>query len=153
MTPAAAPWRSRVVGHGEVARASLLANPRNGRSHPPEQQRALAEERYLDGCAALFQATGEAWVRQLHETRKLTAMALGGWPTWKALSRPAQDEELLSRLVDRMLADLVEWAKATALEKLGEGERGPAIARDWLRPKLERPPAGLPARHAEATTP
>lgn len=34
------------------------------------------------------------------------------------------------------LADLVDWARATALEELGEDGRGLAIARAWLGPKL-----------------
>jgi DNA modification methylase len=39
---ATAPWRSRIVDHAEVAPADLVPNPRNWRTHPPEQQRALA---------------------------------------------------------------------------------------------------------------
>jgi len=35
-----------------------------------------------------------------------------------------------------LVADLVEPAKATALEKLDEGEHSLAIAVGWLRPKL-----------------
>jgi hypothetical protein len=35
-------WRNRIVGHAEVAPSKLVPNPRNWRSHPPEQQRALA---------------------------------------------------------------------------------------------------------------
>jgi hypothetical protein len=34
-------WRNRIVGHAQVAPAELLPNPRNWRTHPPEQQRAL----------------------------------------------------------------------------------------------------------------
>jgi DNA methylase len=44
-TRAAAPttgWRNRIVGHGEVAPRELVANPANWRTHPKEQQRALA---------------------------------------------------------------------------------------------------------------
>jgi hypothetical protein len=37
-----APWRSRIIGHGEEAPDQLLANPRNWRIHPKEQQDALA---------------------------------------------------------------------------------------------------------------
>src|SRR5690606_15210341 len=36
-----AAWRSRIVGHGEEDPDQLLANPRNWRLHPKEQQRAL----------------------------------------------------------------------------------------------------------------
>jgi hypothetical protein len=41
------------------------------------------------------------------------------------------------------VTDLVEPAKATALDKLGEGERSLAIAIGWLRPKL-RVDEGIP---------
>jgi hypothetical protein len=34
------------------------------------------------------------------------------------------------------VADLVEPAKTTALEKLGEGAQAQRIAMGWLRPKL-----------------
>jgi len=37
-----APWRTRIVGHAEVPPAELVPSPRNWRSHPPDQQRALA---------------------------------------------------------------------------------------------------------------
>jgi DNA modification methylase len=37
-----APWQNRIVGHADVAPAELVPNPRNWRSHPPEQQRALS---------------------------------------------------------------------------------------------------------------
>lgn len=37
-----APWRSRIIGHGEEAPDQLLANPRNWRIHPKAQQDALA---------------------------------------------------------------------------------------------------------------
>jgi hypothetical protein len=39
--PAAQPWRSRIVGHADVAPADLVPNPRNWRTHPADQQRAL----------------------------------------------------------------------------------------------------------------
>jgi DNA modification methylase len=35
-------WRNRIVGHADVAPAEHMPNPRNWRSHPAEQQRALA---------------------------------------------------------------------------------------------------------------
>jgi hypothetical protein len=35
-------WRNRIVGHGDVAPGELVPNPRNWRTHPQEQQRALA---------------------------------------------------------------------------------------------------------------
>jgi DNA modification methylase len=38
----APPWRNRIVGHGEEPPERLTANPANWRTHPSEQQRALA---------------------------------------------------------------------------------------------------------------
>jgi hypothetical protein len=35
-------WRSRIVGHAEVAPAELVPNPRNWRTHPTEQHAALS---------------------------------------------------------------------------------------------------------------
>jgi hypothetical protein len=46
---------------------------------------------------------------------------------------PAAD----STRVTEHVADLVEPAKTTALEKLGQAEQAVAIAVGWLRPKLQ----------------
>jgi ParB-like chromosome segregation protein Spo0J len=35
-------WRNRIVGHAEVAPADLVPNPRNWRTNPEDQQRAMA---------------------------------------------------------------------------------------------------------------
>lgn len=39
---AVAPWRNRIVGHAELPPGDLVPNPLNWRTHPAEQQRALA---------------------------------------------------------------------------------------------------------------
>jgi DNA modification methylase len=39
---ASAAWANRIVGHGEEPPGGLIANPANWRTHPAEQQRALA---------------------------------------------------------------------------------------------------------------
>jgi len=47
-----------------------------------------------------------------------------------------------------LVADLIEPAKATALENLGEGERAFGIATGWLRTRMEplgSPPGADPA--------
>ncbi|HEV8546091.1 MAG TPA: ParB N-terminal domain-containing protein, partial [Candidatus Limnocylindrales bacterium] len=38
----AAVWRNRIVGHADIAPAALVPNPRNWRTHPDDQQRALS---------------------------------------------------------------------------------------------------------------
>lgn len=51
---------------------------------------------------------------------------------------PSEDDDALAERVEDLLADLVEPSRATALEKLGEGERGIQIATGWLRRKVAR---------------
>jgi len=46
------------------------------------------------------------------------------------------DPEALSRRTTELVADVVEPAKADALEKLGEGEQALGIANAWVRTKL-----------------
>ena len=45
--------------------------------------------------------------------------------------------EVLTRRTRELVADLVQLAKSSALEKLGEGERAFDIAVNWLRNKVE----------------
>jgi hypothetical protein len=94
------------------------------------------ETRYLAGNTALFPDEVTAWDEQLRNTKMLAAVAcrlaeLDGVP-------PAEppDPEAMSVRVTELVADLVEPAKTTALEKLGEGEQAQRIAIGWLRPKL-----------------
>lgn len=42
VTTTAVAWRNRIVGHGDEPPEQLLANPANWRTHPKEQQQALA---------------------------------------------------------------------------------------------------------------
>ncbi len=77
-----------------------------------------------------------AWEEQVRSTRTLAVMAvrlaeLDGIPA------PAPpDAEAVSARAHALVADLIEPAKATALEKLGEGERAFRIAAGWVRGKL-----------------
>jgi hypothetical protein len=103
-----------------------------------QEARAVVEARYLAGHTALFPDAVKAWDEQLRSTETLTDVAcrlaeLDGVPP----AEPADSEAASVRVTD-LVADLVEPAKATALEKLGEGEHSRAIAIGWLRPKLER---------------
>jgi hypothetical protein len=102
-----------------------------------QEARAFVEGRYLAGHTALFPDAVTAWGEQLRNTETLAAVAcrlaeLDGVP-------PAEppDPDVHSARVTELVADLVEPAKTTALEKLGEGERSQSIATAWLRPKLE----------------
>ena len=64
-------------------------------------------------------------------------MSPAAWPSSTGSHRRCrQIPTLFSAHVTELVADLVEPAKATALEKLGEGEQAQRIAIGWLRPKL-----------------
>jgi hypothetical protein len=104
--------------------------------HAAQEARTLAEARYLDGHPALFPDGLRAWAAQVHEAERLAVMTdrLG---ELDGAARPEFDfEEAVEARVPALLADLVEPAKATALEKLGEGERAIRIATGWLRAKV-----------------
>ncbi len=127
---------------GEPARPGRLAWCRDlllSRANELEaanRAREAVEARYLGGHPAVFPDTLAAWEEQVRGTRALAAMAvrlaeLDGVP----LPAPL-DAEAVSARADRLVADLVEPAKVTALEKLGEGERAYRIAAGWVRGKL-----------------
>jgi hypothetical protein len=98
--------------------------------------RETVEARYLAGHWALFPDEVAAWEEQVQSSQRLAAVAvrlaaLDGVP----LPAPP-DAEAVSARANRLVADLVEPAKVTALEKLGEGERAFRIATGWVRGKL-----------------
>ena len=127
-----------------LARLRDLLACRVGELHAAEEARAIAERRYLDGHGALFPDVAAAWEEQVRSTEMIAAIAvrlaeIDGAP---AAERP--DLESLSRRTAELVADLVEPAKSTALEKLGEGQRAFDIATVWLRAKcLPCPTADL----------
>jgi hypothetical protein len=101
------------------------------------ETRSAVETRYLAGHTALFPDAVAAWDEQLRNTKTLADVAcrlaeLDGVP-------PAEqpDPEAASSHVTELVADLIEPAKTTALEKLGEGGKAQGIAIGWLRPKLQ----------------
>jgi hypothetical protein len=110
---------------------------RRGELHAAQQARAVAEERYLAGRTALFPDATKAWNEQLGNTETLADVAcrlaeLDGVPP----TVPADPDTVATRAAE-LVADLVEPAKVTALEKLGEGRQAQGIATGWLRSKLE----------------
>jgi hypothetical protein len=105
---------------------------------------AVVEARYLDGHPAIFPHAVTAWDEQVKRTEALVDLAdrlgtLDGCPA----GEPADPEAGPARVTE-LVADLVAPAKATALEKVGEGEHSLAIAVAWLRPKLAPGKAGFP---------
>jgi hypothetical protein len=113
---------------------------RLGELHAAQHAQAVVEGRYLAGHTALFPDAMKAWNEQLRNTETLADVAcrlaeLDGVPP----AIPAEPDG--ATRAAELVADLVEPAKATALEKLGEGTQAQGIATEWLRPKLE--PVGL----------
>jgi len=101
-----------------------------------QEARAAVEVRYLAGHTALFPDAVKAWDEQLRGTETLEDLAcrlavLDAVPP----AEPA-DPDAVSARVTELVADLVEPAKATALEKLDEGRQALTIATAWLRAKL-----------------
>jgi hypothetical protein len=101
-----------------------------------QEAREAVEARYLAGHTALFPDAVQAWDAQLRSTETIANLAcrlaeLDGVP-------PAEppNPDTGSARVTELVADLVEPAKTTALEKLDEGRQAFTIATAWLRPKL-----------------
>jgi hypothetical protein len=109
---------------------------RMGELRAAQEARAEIERRYLDGHAVLFPALAAAWQEGTQRTESIAAMAcrlaeLAGVPPHDPI-----DEDGIAARVAEYVADLVEPAKASTLDKLGEGERSAGIARDWLQRRL-----------------
>jgi hypothetical protein len=126
---------SRYLERFATLRSLLLVRVAELRAE--QEARATVEVRYLAGHTALFPDEVKAWDEQLRNTETLADVgcrlaALDGVPP----AEPA-DLEAASARVTGLIADLVEPAKTTALEKLGEGEQAQRLAVGWLRAKLE----------------
>lgn len=121
--------------HSTLTAVAGILSSRISELEASAEARRLAEERYLDGRPVLFPDTVRAWDACLQSTRE-TAAGAATLAEIDSVELPASEDAAADRAAV-LLDDLVEWSKATALEKLGEGERGLAIARSWLRPKLE----------------
>ena len=109
---------------------------RVGELRAAQEARALVEAHYLAGDTALFPDAVEAWDEQLRSTEALADLAvrlaeLDGVPP----AEPA-DPDAASARVTELIADLIEPAKSTALEKLDEGRQALTIAIGWLRAKF-----------------
>ena len=102
-----------------------------------QEARALVEARYLAGHTALFPDAVKAWDDQLRSTETIADLAcrlaeLDGVPPTEP-----PDPDAASAHLTELVADLVEPAKTTALEKLDEGRQAFTIANEWLRAKLQ----------------
>ena len=120
---------------GELSHLLVI---RVGELRAAQEARSISEGRYLDGQGALFPDATTAWDEQVRSTETIADMAarlaeLDGAPAAVPLG-----PEAVSRRTAELVADLVEPAKADALEKLDEGRRAFGIANAWVRTKLIR---------------
>ena len=103
-----------------------------------QEARSIVEGRYLDGHGALFPDAAQAWTEQIRSSEAIAdavvrLVELDGLP-----AAAAGDSEAMPRRTTEFVADLVEPAKAAALDKLDEGQRALGIATGWVRTKLIR---------------
>ncbi len=89
---------------------------------------SVVEAHYLAGHPALFPDEGVRFTNQLEATQRQTVLVmrlaeLDGLPP----GEPGHPEAVAAR-ADELVGDLVEPAKVTALEKLGDGRQPLSIA-------------------------
>jgi hypothetical protein len=101
-----------------------------------QEARKIVEARYLAGHSALFPDAAKAWDAQVKSTETIADLAcrlaeLDGVPP----AEPPGPDAASAHLTE-LVADLVEPAKTTALEKLDEGRQALATATGWLRAKF-----------------
>ena len=101
-----------------------------------QQAQAVVEERFLAGHTALFPDAVKVWDEQVRSTQTLAELACRLAELDGVSPAEPPDPEAASVRAAELVADLVEPAKTTTLEKLGEGEQAQRIAIGWLRPKL-----------------
>ena len=118
-----------------ATRRDLLAL-RVGELRAAREAREIVEERYLDGHGAFFPDVAAAWDEQVRSTDSIAdaAVRLAEFDGVPAALPP--NPEALTRRTTELVADLVEPAKAEALEKLGEGRKAFDIAAGWVRARL-----------------
>ena len=107
-----------------------------------QEARTLAEQRYLDGHAALFPDLARAWEEQIHGTQMIAAIALRLAEIHGVAPAAPPDPDALPQRTAELVADLVEPAKAEALDKLSEGRQALGIAASWVRAKASLRAAG-----------
>jgi hypothetical protein len=121
---------------GRFATVMRLVSRQVGELAAAQQAREIVEARYLDGHAALFPDVAAAWEVQVRSTEGIADMAVRQAELDGVPAATPPDPDALSDLTAELVADLIEPAKSTALEKLGEGERALGIASAWVRTRI-----------------
>jgi hypothetical protein len=100
-----------------------------------KEARLTVEARYLNGHAALFPDEAAAFDDQIRRSQQLAEMAADMAELEGVADEPV-DPEVVKLRAQELVADLVEPARSTALEKLGEGTRALGIANTWMKMKF-----------------
>jgi hypothetical protein len=103
-----------------------------------QEARSMAEQRYLDGRAAVFPDTAQDEVERLHSSMELAVMADAIAETDGLDPAKRTEPEAITARAQVLVMDLVEPARATTLDQLDEGRLGLEIATAWLRSKASR---------------
>ena len=109
-----------------------------------QEARSIVEGRYLDGQGALFPDAAQAWDEQVKSSEAIADAVVRLVELDGAAAEG--DSETMPRRTTEFVADLVEPAKAAALDKLDEGQRALGIATGWLRLKLASAGPETPTR-------
>lgn len=109
------------------------------------EARSLVEARYLDGHAALFPELAARFESQLRTSQEVAGGAVRAAELAGVAPAPPEDPMASKARAGDLVADLVEPAKAEALDKIGEGRRAFDIAAGWVRAKLAPPSPQAPA--------
>jgi hypothetical protein len=107
-----------------------------------QEARTTVEARYLNGHAALFPELARAWEEQIHGTQMIAAIAVRLAEIHGVAPAAPPDPDALPQRTAELVADLVEPAKAEALDKLSEGRQALGIAASWVRAKASLRAAG-----------
>lgn len=115
-----------------LARCCGLAVFRAAELNATDEARRIAQDRYLAGHEALFPQTAEAWAVQLERTQTFASL-VAQVAEAEGLPTKADDPDGAADHSSRSVVELVEPARAAALEKCGEPTTALRIATEWLR--------------------
>jgi hypothetical protein len=121
-------------GPGRVRVQSMIVD-RVSELAAMETARVRVEARHLGGSPALFPADHRRWTEQRQTSEKLAVMAavLADLDGVELPPPPAEPEDAR---VETLIDDLVEPARATTLDKMGDGHGAHSIAVRWVASSL-----------------
>jgi hypothetical protein len=119
-----------------LARLRKLLALRVSELRAAQEARSIAEKRYLGGHGPLFPDVAAAWDQQLARAEAIADLAVQLTEVAGVPPEVPSAPETRSGRTTELVSDLVQLAKSSALEKLGEGEQAFGIAAEWVRHKF-----------------